>query len=293
MSEGLSYAVGPSEPPIPSGTIGEWLDRAAGDFGDRPALIVPWQDVRWSWAELREKVDAFARGLDSLGIAAGDRVGICAPNCAEWVVTQLATARLGIILVSINPAYRTHELGHALRLSGVRALVTASRFKTSDYLGMLAELAPAVAGDEPRFFDPGLPDLRHVIEIGGRGEGARIAFDALLLPGEPLEPRIALDENQPINIQFTSGTTGAPKGATLSHRNLLHNAVSAAAGMQLGPEDRLCIPVPLYHCFGMVLGVLVCLTSGAAMVFPGQAFDPVVVLKTVADERCTACRRCS
>ena len=288
MTAALSYTAGPSDPPIPSGTIGEWLDRAAGHFGNRPALIVPWQDVRWNWGELQAKVDAFARGLDSLGIAAGDRVGICAPNCAEWVVTQLATARLGIILVSINPAYRTHELGHALRLSGVRALVTASRFKTSDYLGMLAELAPAVAGNEPRFFDAGLPDLRHVIEIGGRGEGARIAFEALLLPGAPVEPRIALYENQPINIQFTSGTTGAPKGATLSHRNLLHNAVSAAAGMQLGPDDRLCIPVPLYHCFGMVLGVLVCLTSGAAMVFPGQAFDPAVVLGTVADERCTA-----
>jgi len=288
MTVGLSYTAGPSDPPIPSGTIGEWLDRAAEHFGDRPALIVPWQYVRWNWADLRDRVDALARGLDSLGLKAGDRVGICAPNCAEWVLTQLATARLGIILVSINPAYRTHELGHALRLSGVRALVTASRFKTSDYLGMLAELAPSVAGDATDFFDPGLPDLRHVIEIGGTGDGARIAFDALLLPGGPAQPRIALDENQPINIQFTSGTTGAPKGATLSHRNLLHNAVSAAAGMQLGPDDRLCIPVPLYHCFGMVLGVLVCLTSGAAMVFPGQAFDPAVVLKTVADERCTA-----
>lgn len=288
MSAGLSYAVGPAEPPVPAGTIGDWLDRAVEHYGDRPALILPWQDVRWSWAELSERVDALARGLDGLGLAAGDRVGICAPNCAEWVLTQLATARLGIILVSINPAYRTHELGHALRLSGVRALVTAGRFKSSDYLGMLAELAPATAGVSRPIFDPGLPDLRHVIEIGGAGEGARIGFDALLLPGERVVPRVALEENQPINIQFTSGTTGAPKGATLSHRNLLHNAVSAAAGMRLGPDDLLCIPVPLYHCFGMVLGVLVCLTSGAAMVFPGQAFDPVVVLRTVAAERCTA-----
>ena len=288
MTQGLSYVIGPSEPPIPSGTIGEWLDRAVQRFGDRPALVLPWRGVRWSWAELADKVDALARGFDSLGIAAGDRVGICAPNCAEWVLTQLATARLGVILVSINPAYRTHELGHALRLSGVRALVTASRFKTSDYLGMLAELAPATAGETRPVFDPALPDLRHVIEIGGQGGGARIGFDSLLLPGDPVVSRVALDENQPINIQFTSGTTGAPKGATLSHRNLLHNAVSTAAGMQLGPDDRLCIPVPLYHCFGMVLGVLVCLTSGAAMVFPGQAFDPAIVLKTVTDERCTA-----
>jgi len=288
MIQALSHAAGPSEPPIPSGTIGEWLDQTADRFGDRPALVFAWQDVRWNWAELRDKVDALARGFVGLGLAAGDRVGICAPNCAEWVLTQLATARLGIIVVSINPAYRTHELGHALRLSGVRALVTASRFKTSDYLAMLAELAPATVGPARPIFDPALPDLRHVVEIGGRGDGARIAFDSLLLSGAPVVPDMTLDENQPINIQFTSGTTGAPKGATLSHRNLLHNAVSTAAGMQLSPEDRLCIPVPLYHCFGMVLGVLVCLTSGAAMVFPGQAFDPAVVLRTVAEERCTA-----
>jgi fatty-acyl-CoA synthase len=286
MSEGLSHAVGPAEPPVPHGTIGGWLDAAAERFGANDALVLPWQNIRWSWAELRERTDALTRGLDSLGLSAGDRVGICAPNCAEWVLTQLATARLGIILVSINPAYRTHELGHALRLSGIRALVTASRFKTSDYLGMLAELAPATAASARRIFDPALPDLRQVIEIGGTGEGARIAFDSLLLPGDPI--RVALDAHQPINIQFTSGTTGAPKGATLSHRNLLHNAAAAAAGMQLGPDDRLCIPVPLYHCFGMVLGVLVCLTSSAAMVFPGQSFDAATVLGCVEDERCTA-----
>jgi fatty-acyl-CoA synthase len=274
VSDGLSYAAGPSEPPVPRGTIGEWLDRTADLYADRPALVAAWQGIRWNWAELRDRVDALARGLDSLGLGGGDRVGICAPNCAEWVLTQLATARVGIILVSINPAYRTHELGHALRLTGTRALVTAARFKTSDYLAMLAELAP------------GLPDLQHVIEIGGTGQSGRIAFDSLLLPGDPI--RVSLDAGQPINIQFTSGTTGAPKGATLSHRNLLHNAAATAAGMQLGPEDRLCIPVPLYHCFGMVLGVLVCLTSGAAMVFPGQGFDAETVLACVADEGCTA-----
>lgn len=276
MNEGLSYAVGPSDPPIPGGTIGDWLDRAAERFAGRPALVLPWQDVRLTWAELRDRADDLARGLDSLGIAAGDRVGICAPNCAEWVLTQLATARLGAILVTINPAYRTHELGHALRLAGVSALVTAARFKTSDYLGMVAEI------------EEDLPDLRHVIEIGGKGENGRIGFGSLLLPGEPVVPGVPLDENQPINIQFTSGTTGTPKGATLSHRNLLHNAASTAAGMQFGPDDKLCIPVPLYHCFGMVLGVLVCLTSGAAMVFPGQSFDPEAVLTCVAEERCTA-----
>ena len=203
------------------------------------------------------------------------------------MLTQLATARLGLVLVSINPAYRTHELGHALRLAGVRALVTASSFKTSNYVGMLAELMPATAGDaEGPLFDPALPELRYVIEIGGSTAPARIAFDSLLIDEGEL-PAPALDPDQAINIQFTSGTTGAPKGATLSHRNLLHNGAGAAAGMRLGPDDRLCIPVPLYHCFGMVLGVLVCLTSGATIVFPGPAFEPGLVLRTVEDERCT------
>ncbi|NUT00434.1 MAG: AMP-binding protein [Sphingomonas sp.] len=284
----LSYSRGPDQPPLPEGTIGDWLDRAAEKFGDRQALVAPWQEVRWTWAELRDRTDALARGLSRLGLKLGDRVGICAPNCTEWVLTQLATARLGLVLVSINPAYRTHELGHALRLAGVRALVTANSFKTSDYVGMLAELMPATGGDaEAPLFDPNLPELRYVIEIGGSTAKARIGFDSLLIDdGEHEVPDLHAD--QAINIQFTSGTTGAPKGATLSHRNLLHNAASAAAGMRLGPEDRLCIPVPLYHCFGMVLGVLVCLTSGATIVFPGPAFEPGLVLHTVEQERCTA-----
>jgi fatty-acyl-CoA synthase len=284
----MSHAIGPGQPPVPEGTIGDWLDRAADRFGDREALVAPWQDARWTWSDLRTRVDALARGLAGLGLAVGDRVGICAPNCVEWVLTQLATARLGLVLVSINPAYRTHELGHALRLAGVRAIVTATRFKTSDYVGMIAELVPASAGDAPGpLSDPDFPELHFVIEIGGATAPARIGFDTLLVAQGDL-PAPALDSGQAINIQFTSGTTGAPKGATLSHRNLLHNAVSAAAGMRLGPDDRLCIPVPLYHCFGMVLGVLTCLVSGAAMVFPGQAFDAGEVLKTVAAERCTA-----
>jgi fatty-acyl-CoA synthase len=283
-----SYAKGALEPAIPEGTIGAWLDRAAETFGQGEAVVVVSQDVRWSWSELRERVDALARGLSGLGLSVGDRVGICAPNCAEWVLTQLATARLGLVLVSLNPAYRTHELGHALRLAGVRALVTASRFKSSDYVGMLAELIPAVGGEEPGpLFDRAFPELRHIIEIGGATGPARISFDDLLLERGPL-PTPRLHAHQAINIQFTSGTTGAPKGATLSHRNLLHNAASAADGMRLGPIDKLCIPVPLYHCFGMVLGVLVCLTSGATMVFPGPSFDAGAVLKTVEAERCTA-----
>lgn len=288
LYSGMSHAVGPQTPAVPSGTIGEWLDRAVEMFADQEALIVSWQNVRWTWKELRDRTDALARGFDRLGLVPGDRVGICSPNCVEWVLTQLATARLGLVLVSINPAYRTHELGHALRLAGVRAIVTATRFKTSDYVGMLAELIPACGGDGPApLFDPSLPDLRYVIEIGGATASARIGFDALLLAeGETPVPKLHADEA--INIQFTSGTTGAPKGATLSHRNLLHNASSAAAGMRLGPDDRVCIPVPLYHCFGMVLGVLVCLTTGATMVFPGQTFDAGDVLRATEAERCTA-----
>lgn len=283
----MSYAAAPKEPAVPTGTIGDWLDHAAAHYGDRAALIIPWQSVRWTWAELRAQTDALACGLAQLGLSAGDRVGICSPNCAEWVLTQLATARLGLVLVSINPAYRSHELGHALRLAGVRALVTATRFKTSDYVGMLAGLMPCAGADElPPLFDPAFPDLRYVIEIGGATAGARLGFDTLMV-ADGCAPSPALSADQAINIQFTSGTTGAPKGATLSHRNLLHNASCAAAGMRLGPDDRLCIPVPLYHCFGMVLGVLVCLVSGAAMVFPGQTFDAGDVLKTVSTERCT------
>jgi len=284
----LSYSKGPQEPPVPEGTIGDWLDRAAERFAETEALVIPSQGVRLTWVQLRDRTDALARGFASLGLTLGDRVGIWAPNCAEWVLTQFATARLGLVLVSINPAYRSHELQHALKLSGVRALVTARSFKTSDYIGMLAELMPSTSGDaDGPLFDPRLPELRYVIEIGGSTAAPRIGFDDLMIgDGQLVSP--VLDPDQAINIQFTSGTTGAPKGATLSHRNLLHNGACAAAGMRLGPEDRLCIPVPLYHCFGMVLGVLVCLTSGATMVFPGPAFEPGLVLRTVEQERCTA-----
>jgi len=284
----LSYSKGPQEPPVPEGTIGDWLDRAAERFAETEALVIPSQGVRLTWVQLSDRTDALARGFASLGLTLGDRVGIWAPNCAEWVLTQFATARLGLVLVSINPAYRSHELQHALKLSGVRALVTARSFKTSDYIGMLAELMPAISGDaDGPLFDPRLPELRYVIEIGGSTAAPRIGFDDLMIgDGQLVLP--VLDPDQAINIQFTSGTTGAPKGATLSHRNLLHNGACAAAGMRLGPEDRLCIPVPLYHCFGMVLGVLVCLTSGATMVFPGPAFEPGLVLRTVEQERCTA-----
>jgi fatty-acyl-CoA synthase len=238
---------------------------------------------------LGDRVDAFATGLVGLGLTTGDRVGIWSPNRAEWVLTQLATARLGLVLVSINPAYRTHELAHALRLAGVRALVTAANFKTSDYLAMLEELIPAAArAGTPPLFAPAVPDLRFVVQIGGALVPGYIPFESLVAHGAPTPDWPTLEPDQPINIQFTSGTTGMPKGATLSHRNLLHNAQSAADAMGFTSDDSLCIPVPLYHCFGMVLGVLVCLVSGAAMVMPCQAFEPHTVLKAIEDERCTA-----
>ncbi len=286
----LSYSAGPKFPTIPEGTIGAWLDAAATRAPGDTAIVVPWQHVRWTWSQLREQVEAVAKGFLALGLQCGDRVGICAPNCIEWVLVQLATARVGLVLASINPAYRTHELAHAIKLAGVRVLVTASQFKTSDYVGMLAELMPSTAGQTPApLFDVAMPDLRYVIEIGGSTAPARMSFDALLEAGEkvvlPPQPQ---DADAPINIQFTSGTTGAPKGATLSHRNLLHNASASAACMKLTSEDALCIPVPLYHCFGMVLGVLVCLVTRATMVFPSQAFDPGTTLAVVERERCTA-----
>ncbi|MEG3162772.1 AMP-binding protein [Sphingomonas sp. LB2R24] len=283
----LSYAIGPAIPAVPDGTIGMWLDAAADGTPDGDALVMP--GVRWTWGTLRTRVEQIARGFLSLGLQPGDRVGICAPNCVEWVLTQLATARTGLVLVSINPACRTHDLAHALRLSGTRAIVTASRFKSSDYVAMLAELMPAVAGEgPPPLFDAALPDLRFVIEIGGTTASARIGFDDLVIRGNGIGlPPQPSDADAAINIQFTSGTTGAPKGATLSHRNLLHNATATAAGMGLTSTDRLCIPVPLYHCFGMVLGVLVCLVSRATMVFPGPAFDAGTVLAAIERERCT------
>jgi fatty-acyl-CoA synthase len=285
----LSYTAGAEVPAVPEGSIGAWLDAAASAAPDRLAIVMPWQDVRWSWSELHQRVEAVAKGLLTLQLQAGDRVGICAPNCVEWVLVQLATARLGLILVSINPAYRTHELGHALRLSGVRALVTASRFKTTDYLGMLAELMPSAAAQSSPMFDTSLPDLRYIVVIGGVTAGRLIGFDAMVSAGAGADlPPQPQDAEAPINIQFTSGTTGAPKGATLSHRNLLHNASASANSMQLAEQDILCIPVPLYHCFGMVLGVLVCLVTRAAMVFPGMAFDPATVLGVIERERCTA-----
>ncbi len=290
----LSYVHGAAEIPLLGETIGANLARTIAAHGDRPALIVPSQGVRWSYGDLGARVDAFAAGLLALGLHPSDRVGIWAPNCAEWVVTQFATARAGLILVNINPAYRLAELDYALNKVGCRALITATRFKTSDYLGMLGTLAPELATALPgRLSATRLPALEIVVQIGGPPAPGTIPFEQVATMDAPshrarleeLAPRLQFDDA--INIQFTSGTTGAPKGATLTHHNILNNGFFIGEAMKLTPADKLCIPVPLYHCFGMVLGNLACTTHGAAMVFPGEGFDPLTTLKTVAEERCT------
>ena len=290
-----SYVHGASETPLIGETIGVYFDRAVERFGECDALVVRHQGIRWSWHALRERVDAFAAGLIALGLERGARIGIWSPNNAQWVVTQFATAKAGLILVNINPAYRLAELEYALNKAGCVALVTAQRFKTSDYLGMLRQLAPELATAAPGNLRAArLPDLRLMITIGDESAAGAVRFDDVCGLGRAAErEKLAalagqLQFDDPINIQFTSGTTGFPKGATLTHHNILNNGFFVGEAMRLGADDRLCIPVPLYHCFGMVLGNLACLTHGAAMVFPSEGFEPLATLEAVAAERCTA-----
>ena len=293
MTTAISYVHGARDVPLLGETLGQNLDRTAARVPDSPALIVPSQGVRWSYAELAARADAFAAGLLALGLQRGDRLGIWSLNNAEWVVVQFATAKAGIILVNINPSYRVTELEFALNKVGCAALVTATHFKTSDYIAMLNQVVPELAGSAPgRLRSARVPALRTVIQIGGSAPGT-LPFDAVPgLAGDAhrdalarLQPTLQFDD--PINIQFTSGTTGAPKGAVLTHHNILNNGYFIGEAMRLSEADRLCIPVPLYHCFGMVLGNLACTTHGAAMVQPGPGFDPLAVLRTVAEERCT------
>jgi len=291
----LSYVHGASGTPFIGDTIGVHFDRIAEPFGDRDALIVRHQQIRWTYRQLKERVDAFAAGLLALGLKRGDRIGIWSPNNAEWVITQLGTAKAGLILVNINPAYRVAELEYALNKAGCVALVTAVGFKSSDYLAMLRELAPELALASPgNLHAPGIPELRLVITIGAHSEPGVLRFeDVLGLARDAERHRLALlaEELQfddPINIQFTSGTTGFPKGATLTHHNILNNGFFLGQAMKFTERDRVCIPVPLYHCFGMVIGNLGCVTHGAAMVFPSEGFDPLATIETVEAERCTA-----
>jgi fatty-acyl-CoA synthase len=290
----LSYVHGAAAVPLLGETIGANFDRAVARWGDRPALVVRQQGVRWTYRELGERVDAFAAGLIGLGLKPGERIGIWSPNNAEWVITQFATAKAGLILVNINPAYRLAELEYALNKVGCRALITATSFKSSDYVGMVNTLAPELRRARPGHLDAArLPALRQVIQIGPDTAPGMLAFDSVY-DHDAAEQRARLTEldrtlqfDDPINIQFTSGTTGAPKGATLTHHGILNNGFFIGEAMKLTPQDRLCIPVPLYHCFGMVLGNLACTTHGAAMIYPGEGFDPLTTLQTVAEERCT------
>ena len=291
----LSYVSGTSEKPLLYRTVGEVLTDAAAAFPDRDAIVVRHQDVRWSFEEFDRRVDAVARGLLACGLQRGERVGIWAPNCAEWLLTMFATARAGLILVNINPAYRTTELEFALRQVGCRMLIFAPAFKTSNYMGMLNQLIPQLAESRAGALDVArFPDLRALVRIGADRASGCLAFEDLVPMGceidaEALPERTReLDPDQLYNIQFTSGTTGRPKGATLTHFNLVNNGYFVGECMRLTADDRLCIPVPLYHCFGMVLGVLAAMTHGAASVFPGEAFDPLTVLDAVMRERCTA-----
>ncbi|WP_337180588.1 AMP-binding protein [Sphingopyxis granuli] len=292
MDSTPSYVIGPTEPALLDVTVGQALVAAAKRWSDKTAIISRHQDVRLSWSQLSEQVDAFALGLIALGIRQGDRVGIWAPNCVEWTIAQFATARLGVILVNINPAYRIIELDYTLRKVGVKALICAASFKTSNYIAMVEELAPGISAG--RLPSHALPALEHVIKIGGGTRAGWIEFEAVASLNRDASPDLLcaaendLHPDDPINIQFTSGTTGAPKGATLSHRNVLNNAFFVGLGMGLVEGDRLCIAVPLYHCFGMVMSNLACLVHGATMVYPAAGFDPGAVLEAVEAERCSA-----
>jgi fatty-acyl-CoA synthase len=267
---------GPTDISILEETIGENFERTVTANPDGDALVDMASDRRWTYAELNDEVDVVARGLMALGIERGERVGMWAPNCPEWTIVQYATAKIGAILVNINPAYRTHELAYVLKQSGVRTLVSATEFKTSDYVGMVDEVRPDA------------PEISEVVFLG-TDDWTRLVDGAQSVPDDALRARMAtLDNNEPINIQYTSGTTGFPKGATLSHRNILNNGFITTELLNLGPKDKLCIPVPFYHCFGMVLGNLGCTSHGATMVIPAPGFDPGLTLDALEKERCTA-----
>jgi fatty-acyl-CoA synthase len=287
-----SYVHGNSGAPLIGKTIGALLDEVSAADGSREALVVAHQKIRWTYSELKSRSDAFAAGLLSLGLEPGDRVGIWAPNCAEWTIAQFATAKAGLILVNINPAYRLSELEHVLRAVGCRALISAARFKTSDYIAMIRELVPELGSGGRELKSSRLPELRHVISIGAGSYAGCLPFDRVLEQGKQLGSQrldsiaATVQIDDAVNIQFTSGTTGLPKGATLSHHNLINNAFFVGEATGIEPGSRVCIPVPLYHCFGMVMGNLGCVTHAATMVYPSESFDPLKTLETVAAERC-------
>ncbi len=290
-----SYMCGAATEPLIYDTIGNQFDLAVERFGDSEALVVAHQNIRWTYSEYQHEIERLATGLLALGIEPGDRVGIWAPNCYEWCLTQFATAKIGAILVCINPAYRLYELEYALNKVQCRAIISAESFKSSRYLDMLCELAPELADCEPgKLRAAKFPQLETVIRMGEALTPGMFNFDEVCAMGTTdehtrlLELKDLIMPDDAINIQFTSGTTGNPKGATLSHCNVLNNGKVNGDVMRLTHEDKVCIPVPLYHCFGMVIGNLGCICHGATAVFPGEAFEPLSVLQTVAEEKCTA-----
>ncbi len=265
-----SYASGVSELPLLGDTIGDDFDRSAARFGEREALVDHPSGRRWTYAQLRAEVDALACGLLRAGIGKGDRVGIWAPNCPEWLFTQYATAKIGAILVTVNPAYRTSELEYVIKAAGITLLIAARSFKTADYAAMISEVRPRC------------PALGNVLLIGSPG------WDALPVRGGAAPAPAELSPDDPINIQYTSGTTGFPKGATLSHHNILNNGYFVGELCGYTEADRICVPVPLYHCFGMVMGNLAATSHGACLVYPGPSFEPAATLSAVAQQRCTS-----
>jgi fatty-acyl-CoA synthase len=289
-----SYVHGASGAPLIGETIGAVLERVAAGAPDRPALVARHQGVRWSYAELNRRADDLAAGLQALGLQPGERIGVWSHNNSEWVLTQFATAKAGLILVNVNPAYRSHEAEYALTKVGCKALILAPGFKSNDYFASLRALAPEIDASAPGALSAaGLPQLEIVIRLGAEKTAGMLNFADVAAPASSaqlselaaLGKRLQFDD--PINIQFTSGTTGAPKGATLTHHNIVNNGYFIGEAMRLTPADRLCIPVPYYHCFGMVLGNLACVTHGACMVSPAEGFDPLATLETVEAERCT------
>ena len=290
-----SYVSGTSDKPLLGVTIGDMFDAIVARYPDNEALIVCHQALRYTYRQLKAQVDQCARALLALGVQKGERVGIWAPNCAEWAITQFATSKIGAILVNINPSYRVHEVQYALKQSGCTYLIIAPQFRTSDYTAMVYELAPELQKAEPGAFSaPHLPDLRTVIRLGTEAAPGMLTWGELLMLGDNIsadqlhERQREQEFDDPINIQYTSGTTGYPKGATLSHHNILNNGYFVAEIMDFTDQDRLVIPVPLYHCFGMVMGNLGCMTHGATMIYPNDGFDAKTVLDAVQTERATA-----
>jgi fatty-acyl-CoA synthase len=290
-----SYVHGTASVPLQGETIGAALDRVAAVFGDRDALISCHQNLRYTYAQLLEQVNCAARGLLALGVKRGDRVGIWSANVAEWVITQYAAAKAGAILVNINPAYRSRELEYALNQSGVSVLVTARGFRKTDYLAMLIALAPELvdARDAPLVLER-LPHLRHLIFLGDGATPGGMSWDEFMGLGEQVslsalrEVSDTLQFDDPVDIQYTSGTTGSPKGATLSHHNILNNGFFVGEALRYTADDRICTPVPFYHCFGCVMANLAALTHAAAVIVPAESFDPEATLRAIETHRCTS-----